>query len=57
MFVDEEYVEETLRRRDDHDLVGLNKYQKRPKLKVNKLSEDKRLVSIHVKLQILSLIE
>ena len=48
MFVDEDYIEEMTQRREGQEPTGLNKYSKRPKLKINKLSDDKRSVALQV---------
>ena len=50
MFVDDEYIEEVAQRREGQEPSGLNKYSKRPKLRINKLSEDKRSVALQVDL-------
>lgn len=52
MFVDEDYIEEMTQRRESQEPAGLNKYSKRPKLRINKLSDDKRSVALQLDIEI-----
>ena len=50
MLVEDEYIEEMIQKREGQEPSGLNKYSKRPKLKINKLSDDRRSVALQVKI-------
>jgi len=49
MFIEDDYIEEMMQKREGQEPSGLNKYSKRPKLKINKLSDERRSVALQVK--------
>ena len=48
MFIEDDYIEEMMQKREGQEPSGLNKYSKRPKLKINKLSDERRSVALQV---------
>jgi len=48
MLIEDDYIEELMQKREGQEPSGLNKYSKRPKLKINKLSDDRRSVALQV---------
>jgi len=52
MFIEDDYIEEMMQKREGQEPSGLNKYSKRPKLKINKLSEERRSVALQLEIEI-----